>query len=237
MAKTCSVIHGARLRCGGVFWLVEKTTCQSGSSKWTNDNLFKNCHVVAIHVVFSNLLKSQFCTVQYHCIFELIVWMLICIIWMLLRELDKKTPYFTVNTFSETNHDITIDVARWCAVVLSCPFSCWPVMLSLPDHVPHPGVDKGFYVRAVFKPMCIRCTREHQRCEFLRGSIEPAELPSPLPTWIYHRHHIQSSEPQQGGVEWMGARGWWKSTQVQHHNLSFKFGIRTFKSIIRLKLL
>ena len=33
-------------RSGAVFWLVEKTTCQSGSFNWTNNNLFTNCCVV-----------------------------------------------------------------------------------------------------------------------------------------------------------------------------------------------
>ena len=34
--------------CGGVFWLVEKTSCQSGSFNWTSNNLFKSCRVMQL---------------------------------------------------------------------------------------------------------------------------------------------------------------------------------------------
>ena len=71
------------------FCLVEKTTCQSGSFNWMNNNLCKSCHVVRLPVS-PNLLKIHFWTVQYRCIFVLIIWTLLCVIWMLLRELDNK---------------------------------------------------------------------------------------------------------------------------------------------------
>ena len=50
----------------------------------TNNNLVKSCHVVRLPVS-PNLLKNRFCTVQYRCIFVLVVW-------TLLRELDNNTP-------------------------------------------------------------------------------------------------------------------------------------------------
>ena len=54
-----------RDECGEVFWFVEKKKkmnekkpCQSSSFNWTNNNLFKSCHVVCS----CNLLKIRFCT-------------------------------------------------------------------------------------------------------------------------------------------------------------------------------
>ena len=51
--------HVVRDEWGGVFWLVEKTTCQSGSFNWMNNNLFKRCHVVRLPVS-PNVLKTCF---------------------------------------------------------------------------------------------------------------------------------------------------------------------------------
>ena len=42
--------HIVRDEWGGVFWLVEKTTRQSGSFNWMNNNLYKRCQVVWLPV-------------------------------------------------------------------------------------------------------------------------------------------------------------------------------------------
>ena len=72
-----------RNECGEVFWFVEKKKwmekkpCQSSSFNWTNNNLFKSCHVVCS----CNLLKIRFCTVRCRCIFVLVIWTLLCVVW------------------------------------------------------------------------------------------------------------------------------------------------------------
>ena len=81
----CVAWYGVCDECGGgVFRLVEKTTCQSGSFNWTNNNFFKSC--VGRLLVSPNLLRIWFCTMQYCCIF-VFIWTLLCVNWTLLREL------------------------------------------------------------------------------------------------------------------------------------------------------
>ena len=71
-------------------WLKKRPVNQVPSTEWTMiDSKVVLCRAVA--TVSLILLKTRFCTaVQYRCIFVLVIWTLLCVIWTLPRELNNK---------------------------------------------------------------------------------------------------------------------------------------------------
>ena len=63
----------------------------------------------AVAPVSTNLLKVRFCTVQYRCIFVLIIGTLLCVICTLLRELDNKYLYVPFDRLTQTGESPTQD--------------------------------------------------------------------------------------------------------------------------------
>ena len=78
--------HMVRDEWGDVFWLVEKTTCQSGSFKWTNNNLCERCGCPN----FSKPVKGPvlYCTISVIAVY--LYSLFGCWYALLLRELENK---------------------------------------------------------------------------------------------------------------------------------------------------